>query len=1037
MSVRSKLKFGIDLGIASCGWAVIEWDDATEGSDGTILALGTRTFDAPETDKERTPTNQLRRQHRGLRRVLRRRQQRMSALRALFAEAGLLADSQRNALKVPGLDPWELRAKGLDHKLAGQELAIALGHIARHRGFKSNSKRDRSANAADDSSKMLSAIGATQTKLAQYRTVGEMFARDPDFAGTGDKPGRKRNRDGDYSRSVLRDDQAREVRVLFTQQRKKGNTLATEDLEDKFAEIAFFQRPLQDSEDMVGFCPFEPQERRAAKYAYSFERFRFLSRLAVLRIEPGERALTPDEIARIDGIFGQGKTGGVTYKALRNLLDLADSEKFSGVSAEDEKNDFVARTGKAAEGTASLRTVIVEALGELAWMALLKTPEKLDNIARVLTFRDDLASIRTGLEELELDQAVLDVLFQAVEGGKAFSRFKGAGHISAKACRAILPHLQTGLMYSDACAKAGYNHAERMEGRLEGINNPIAQKAIREALKQVKTLIHEFDHPDAIHVELARDVGKSKEERDEIKSGIDKRTKAKERLRQEFSDTVGHAPNGEDLLRFELWKEQNGRSLYSDQPIPVHLISASDNNVQVDHILPWSRFGDDSFINKTLCFASENQEKRGSTPYEWFDRTKKDWASFQARVETIKWMKGRKKRNYVLKDADERAEKFKARNLNDTRYACRVLMDELKRAHFPQDGKKGENRHVLARPGALTDKLRRAWGLHEKKKDTDGSRLADDRHHALDALIVAVMTESELDKLTLAFQKNENLGLKQDFAHIDPPWPDFREQALEKHREIFVSRAERRRARGEGHAATIRQIVRHEEGETIYERKSIDGLSAKDLDRIKDPERNEAIVAALRTWIAAGKPLEAAYLPRSHTGDVIRKVRLSTNKKVDVEVRDGAADRGEMARVDIFRKKGRREVWEYYAVPVYPHQVFDQQEWPAPPDRAVLAGKPEKEWPLINTEYEFMWSLYPMSFVEITKPDGTFIDGYFRGLDRSTASITLSPHHTKAMLIRGIGIKTLKDFKKITVDRLGRRFEIEREKRTWHGEVCM
>jgi CRISPR-associated endonuclease Csn1 len=60
---------GIDLGIASCGWALIETDVA----QGQIIACGARTFDAPETDKERTPTNQLRRQFRGMRRVMRRR----------------------------------------------------------------------------------------------------------------------------------------------------------------------------------------------------------------------------------------------------------------------------------------------------------------------------------------------------------------------------------------------------------------------------------------------------------------------------------------------------------------------------------------------------------------------------------------------------------------------------------------------------------------------------------------------------------------------------------------------------------------------------------------------------------------------------------------------------------------------------------------------------------------------------------------------------------------------------------------------------
>jgi CRISPR-associated endonuclease Csn1 len=200
---------GVDGGIASIGWAVLDIDHA----EMTIVAAGVRTFDAPETDKERTPTNALRRQHRGQRRVIRRRRQRMAQIRALFAEHGLVPEADTQALAL-GLDPWLLRAEGLDRALKGPELAVALGHIARHRGFRSNAKREHGANAADETSKMKKAIEKTRERLGQWKTVGQMFAADPDFAG------RKRNRGGDFTRSMLRSDQEDEVRVLFAAQRK-------------------------------------------------------------------------------------------------------------------------------------------------------------------------------------------------------------------------------------------------------------------------------------------------------------------------------------------------------------------------------------------------------------------------------------------------------------------------------------------------------------------------------------------------------------------------------------------------------------------------------------------------------------------------------------------------------------------------------------------------------------------------------------------------------------------------------------------------
>ena len=134
MVIHENRTLGIDLGIASCGWAVIEVDDDCMGR---IVAMGSRTWDAPETDKERTPTNQLRRGHRGMRRVLKRRRQRMSEIRRLFRDHGLIEVQGPTGLRIAELNPWTLRAEGLDRKLTGHELAVALGHIAKHRGFKS------------------------------------------------------------------------------------------------------------------------------------------------------------------------------------------------------------------------------------------------------------------------------------------------------------------------------------------------------------------------------------------------------------------------------------------------------------------------------------------------------------------------------------------------------------------------------------------------------------------------------------------------------------------------------------------------------------------------------------------------------------------------------------------------------------------------------------------------------------------------------------------------------------------------------------
>jgi len=280
-------------------------------------------------------------------------------------------------------------------------------------------------------------------------------------------------------------------------------------------------------------------------------------------------------------------------------------------------------------------------------------------------------------------------------------------------------------------------------------------------------------------------------------------------------------------------------------------------------------------------------------------------------------------------------------------------------------------------------------------------------------------------------------GLARPLRQVDPPWGDpasFRREVQQAYGDVFVARPERRRARGEGHAATIRQVKERDGAPVVYERKSITDLSEKRLEDIKDSERNQSVVEAIRRWIADGRPADR--LPRSPAGDEIRKVRLRTKGKPSVQVRGGSADRGEIVRVDVFAKPNKRGKDEFYLVPIYPHHVMNKREWPAPPQRAVVAYKDEEEWTLIDDIFSFRFSLYPRSFVEVVKSTGEIFEGYFGGVDRSTGAVSLFAHNSTKTSFRGLGAKTLLTMKKYNVDRFGARSEVKSEVRTWHGVVC-
>lgn len=1045
----SGLVFGIDQGIASCGWAVLRHPTPSNPT-GEIVAMGSWMFDVPETDKERTPTNQIRRGNRLLRRVIRRRAQRMAEVRRLFHSHGLLTGHEPDALKRAGLDPWELRWRGLDKLLSPAEFAVALGHIAKRRGFKS-AKKGKEANIAGDDQKMLKALETTRERLGRYRTVGEMFGRDPDFGS------RKRNRDGLFDRTQSRGDLTHEVSELFKAQRRLGNDTATVELEDAFTAIAFRQLEMQDSEKLVGMCQFEPNEKRAAKFAPSFEKFRLLSKLVHLRIATpdGERPLTPEEIAL--ATTDLGATAKLTVKVVRKRIALPDDQRFTSIKPEDEAQDIAARTGEAMHGTKKLR----DALGDALWAELQGQPEQLDRIAHIISFFETADTIGAELRKLGLPSGAVDALL--VDLG-AFSRFKGAGHISALAARSLIPHLEQGRRYDQACEACGWNHAASqwsgreqvtdkasfnrlVEDMSEQIANPVARKSLTEGLKQLWAMRNRWGLPDAVHIEMARDVGNSLEKRNEIKRGIDKNTAERERQRAEVRELLNIEDiSGDTLLRYRLWKEQAGRCPYTDKLIPPAAIIATDNSHQVDHILPWSRFGDDSYSNKVFCTAEANQRKKGQTPCEWIMASQGEdgWATFVARIEGNSAFRGAKKRNYVLKNAKEAEERFRTRNLNDTRYAARLLADAVK-LFYPEGERqeKGGSRRVFTRPGGLTAALRHAWGVESLKK-VDGKRVEDARHHALDALVVAAIGEWEVQRLTRSYQEWEQQGLARPLRQVDPPWGDpasFRREVQQAYDDIFVARPERRRARGEGHAATIRQVKERDDALVVYERRAIGDISEKRLQDIKDPERNQGVIEAIRQWIADGRPADK--LPRSPAGDEIRKIRLRTKGKPAVQVRGGSADRGEIVRVDVFAKPNKRGKDEFYLVPIYPHHVMNKREWTLPPMQAVVAYKEEESWPKIDDSFAFKFSLHPRTYVEVVKPTGELLAGYFQGLNRATGAISLFTDKDSRTRrddfgnsLDGIGAKTLLIIKKYNVDRFGARSEVKSEVRTWHGEVC-
>ena len=1024
---------GLDVGIASCGWAVVD------NENKKILGMGVHCFDPAEDPESHKLKNKARREKRGQRRVIHRRAQRMKEVRRLIRQHNILPEPSPEFFRGLGKDapdPWQARAEGLKRALEPAEAAAALIHLAKHRGFKSNSKSDQSEDAPPDSKKMLKGMSERREKM-KGRTYGQAIFEDEQH--------RKRNRDGEYNFTPMRKDIEEEAQKLIQKQKENNAAWATEKFENAFVKAAFSQRSLQSSQDLVGACTFETDEKRTAKHAYSFEKFRLLQKIVWIETDDGR--LTTDQIAVVMKDFGSKKS--MNYKQLKKKLGMPKEIRFK--QAPDDENEKENITGSS-RGICPGTYILRKALSKADWQSLAETPAKLDRIAEVLTFNEDLAGIEERLKEddsLGLSVAILKSIMDAAREGK-FSSFKGAAHISAKAARNIIPGLEKGMVYSDACEACSYDHAAAGEININAIRNTVVRRSLNKVLKQVKIISLEYGKPKAIHVELLREVGKSAKQRENITNGLKKRTGEKEDNRKELADLIGCATENvraRELEMYELLKEQTMRCAYCEREIkPTQL---QGNYAQIDHIWPRSLFSDNSFVGKVLTCIKCNQDKKQQTPWEWYEAGgfPTSWENFEARVRGFS-CKAEKKRRLFNKNFRKRLEdeQFANRHRVDSSYVARTLLGAL-RKDYPQDyegqrAAKGGTRRLLARPGQLTAVLRTSWLSEVYKKDRE-----DDRHHAIDALVVACCSERTLKYLTKAYQALEKAGKYKWLPKVELPWESFREDVVKACDGWLVCRTETRRVRGPGHKETIRRAREDDEGKLItYERKKVEELNADDLNRIPGPECNQKLIATLQKYVQHDKKTRQEYPPRSPKGDVIRKVRLmrkpATSGAGRLLERSGKGkdhvDSANMVRVDVYHVKerridseGRRITPGYYLVPIYSWQIMNKKS--STPIKAILAHKHENEWPEMEQK-DFMFSLYKDSYIKVICKNDEIKEGYYRKTDRSSASICLSLHNRreKKEQIRR-GVKTCRLIGKHTVDRLGIKHKIEKEK--WPGEA--
>lgn len=1073
-----RYSIGLDIGIASVGWAVVNLDK------NRIEDLNSRMFDIAENPKDGSSLATPRREARSSRKRLRRRRYRVGRVRHFVVNKGLLSQVEADDLfdwKKDDLDIWLIRVNGLERKLTDREFARILIHYAKNRGFKSNRKSELNTN---EGGALLKAV-KENLKIMQekgYRTVAEMLVKDEKFAN------RKRNKGGDYSHVLARSEIENEIKEVFEVQRKLQHPFASKENEKEFLHIWNSQRPFSTREDIakrIGTCTFEPNEKRAPKFSYTFEKFRALdklNRLRVISLDAPQRKLTNQDRNELLNQMINKKE--IKYKDLRKMLQLEEHERFNELfydpAKSNEKNENIKFISF--DGFYKLRKTVKDVLDKILaesfrpidydTLAYAVTVYKDDNDARDYLLNEYVSENGKQIKNLanrRYDEELIEKVLL-----HSFSTF---GHLSLKALNKINPFLEEGYQYNEACEKAGYNFNQRIGMKkkkllpvipTDEIMNPVVIRSLSQTRKVLNKIIKRYGSPSQIFIEMARDMGRHYKERKDIEKQFNNNRKvndkAQERileLHPEFSN-----PRGHDILKYKLWEEQDCRCAYSLKPIPLDRLFTT-GFAEVDHIIPYSRSFDDSNANKVLVLSKENQNKKNQTPYEWFGRDTQRWERFISYVNSLKVRK--KKKDLLLKENydEDQAEQFKSRHLNDTRYITRFIKSFIEdNLQFREE--KNKKQHVYTVNGAYTSLMRKRWGFNKNREEND-------LHHAVDAVIVAVslpfrhrvsnyFKHSELHASQLLKRKGERFpepweGFSRELEARLVQNPDKLKLALKSLalpayddtfidgvEPIFVSRMPKRSIKGQIHEETIRRHRGYnEKGLNLmtkkYELEDIKFDNNGDFPMYgKDSDAKTYNAIKERYLEYEGNKKKAFSFPlykpskNPDKAPIIRSVKIETTANRVFRLDDKTvAENASIARTEVFRHK---ETGKFYLAPVYVSDVMAGRK----PEKFITQRKPYKEWLNITDEYQFMFNLFPNDVIKIKMPREktsklytgdkvSWIEQlfYFKGVHTGTAQINIIDHMDSFK--DAVGSQGLKVLEKYQTDPLGQLTKVHKEKR--------
>jgi CRISPR-associated endonuclease Csn1 len=1026
-------RFAFDIGTNSIGFAVWRTGPDPNGIFGVDAPLeliwsGVRIFKDGRNPKDGSSLAQMRRIPKQARKRRDRFVLRREDLLQNLVEAGLMPAEAADRKALESLDPYQLRANGLDKSLSPYEFGRALFHLHQRRGFKSNRKTDKGDK---DKGKIAQGAAHLAALLEERncRTFGEFLWQRHRGASHDPKrvrdPGRQPTRirlEGEGAKALYdfyptRAMVQHEFELLWKTQASFHPALLTEALHDRLKDVLFRQRNLKPPK--IGKCTFEPGEERLPKALPSVEVREIYERLAHLRVIRGrdDLPLFPEERNAFASLLLSGKA--LSFNNIRKTLKIPSNAKINFEEAGGE--DF--------KGVATAK--------------YLSKPDHYGKKWLSLTLAEKDAFVEKLLEEIDEDRLVARLMAEnglAEEAARKCASVPlpdGYSRLGATANAAILDALENEcdgngrvITYAEAVKRAGarsgrnWHHSDERDGEIfpllpyygqvlqrhvlpgsmepedkkKGdeaafwgrITNPTVHIGLNQLRRVTNELIESFGAPDQIVVELARDLKLNEKQKE--KERLDNRKNRDANLRRlKRLEELGQDDRRENILRLRLFEEQaagnDGVATCPYTGRTFGLTKLFSDEIEIDHILPVSRTLDDSLANQVLVYREANRRKRKQSPYEAFGSTP-EWEAILARSESLpppkRW---RFKPDAMQKFEGERS--FLERQLNETKYLSRVAKAYL--------GKICDPDQVYVTPGKLVGMLRGKWGLnsllpdHNRAPDADGRKVrTDHRHHAIDAIVIGALTRGLINHLAHAAGQAEDEDLDRIFGKIPIPFENFRDVVRASVEKLIVSNKPEHGKRGALHEDTAYGFVRDKAeaaaiGNLVY-RKPAKDLTEGEIARVRDQVlrgKLDILVAPLLDAKGKAKDQKEFKETLASFGEKgkIRRLRLGKFEAGAVSIYDrktGAAYKaltpGENHHVDIVQM--RDGTWKGFAASVFD---VNRKDWRPLWEREKLGGK-------------LVMRLHKGDMVEIDDADGIRRVKVVQRIEISANRIRLAPH---------------------------------------------